>query len=403
MWARSSQGAGRIVDQGAQDRLVQAQAEARMGDSFGAYRITVIPARDAELIGPHLQRAQRLALDPDPFLQPAAMVAAVTHEPALRDLRLLCIWHDDALCGLFPLKPAGGILRKRRWELPLLDPCATGAPFLNRDHAGPVLAAVQGWLAGCGLGLHFAAVAKHSVFRTLLEADAACGKATVRKNDHFPCGGSTANPESLSAPAPGGMVLDRVSEPAALRQAVEDYLLHESLTAAAEGRNALLQDCSAANRIRAITRGLGHEKRCQAFILRDAAGPKAVALVLYTYGKAVLWRLATDPLAQIPEDWLRARVMRALGQRRETAVHDGGRDHGLAGGDAGRFSARYAPRLEKPLAQGSIGLSRRLKDAWRIRAMPATHPAPAREPSSPARPSSSPKGVKRAKLTRVSP
>lgn len=401
MWARSSQGAGRVVDHEAHGRMADAQADVRYGESHGAYRITTMAGRDADLIAPHFKRVQKKALDPDPFLQPAAIAAAVTHEPALRDLRLVCIWHDDALCGLFPLQPAGGILRKRRWELPLLDPSATGTPFLNRDHAGPVLAAVQGWLAGRGLGLHFAAVANHSAFRTLLEADAACGKATFRKHDLLPCDGATANAKSLSAAAPGGMVLDRASEPAALRQAVEDYLLHESLAAATEGRNALLQDCSAANRIRAIARGLGREKFCQAFILRDAAGPKAVALVLYTYGKAVLWRLAADPLAQIPEDWLRARVIRALEQRRDTKVHDSVGADGGAQGNAGRISVRYAPRLEKPLMKGSTNLSRRLSDAWRSRTMPAIHPA--QKPSSPARPSASPDGVKRAKLTRVSP
>lgn len=402
MWARSSQGAGRLVDQGPHDKRGSAHAESRIGDAVGAYRITTIAARDGELIAPHYKQAQRLALDPDPFLQPAAIAAAVTHEPALRDLRLVCIWHDGVLCGLFPLKPAGGILRERRWELPLLDACATGAPFLNRDHAAPVLAALRTWLAGRGLGLHFAAVANRSAFRTLLEADAACGKASVRKHDRSP-GGSAADPDGLRTPAPGGMVLDRVSEPAALRQAVEDFLLHESLTASGQGRNALLQSSGAANRIRALTRSLGPEKLCQAFVLRDAAGAKAVALILYAHGKAVLWRLATDPQAQIPQDWLRARVMRAIAQRRDTEVHDGVGDHGLAGGDAGRISARYAPRLEKPLAQGSTGLSRRLSDAWRGRTIPTVHPAPERGASSPARPSSAPGGAKRAKLTRVSP
>jgi|GEM_PF-2154343 len=402
MWARSTQGTGRLVDQDPHDKRGSAPAESRTGDAVGTYRITMIAARDAELIALHYKRAQRLALDPDPFVQPAAIAAANTHEPVLRDLRLVCIWHDDALCGLFPLKPAGGILRKRRWELPLLDPCATGAPFLNQDHAAGVLTALRTWLAGRGLGLHFAAVANRSGFRALLEADAACGTLSVRKHDRSP-GGSAAHPDALRAPAPGGMVLDRVSEPPALRQAVEDYLLHESITAASEDRNALLQNSAAANRIRALTRSLGREKLCQAFVLRDAAGAKAVALVLYAHGKAVLWRLATDPQAHIPQDWLRARVMRAIGKRRDTEVHDGVGDHGLAGGDAGRISARYAPRLEKPFAQKSIGLSRRLSDAWRGRMIPSVYPAPERGASSPARPSSAPGGAKRAKLTRVSP
>ena len=211
-------------------------------------------------------------------------------------------------------------------------------------------------------------------------------------------GGSAAHPDALRAPAPGGMVLDRVSEPPALRQAVEDYLLHESITAASEDRNALLQKQRRRQSYPRPSHAVwGARSSARLSSWRDAAGAKAVALVLYAHGKAVLWRLATDPQAHIPQDWLRARVMRAIGKRRDTEVHDGVGDHGLAGGDAGRISARYAPRLEKPFAQKSIGLSRRLSDAWRGRMIPSVYPAPERGASSPARPSSAPGGAKRAK------
>ena len=85
MWARSTQGTGRLVDQDPHDKRGSAPAESRTGDAVGTYRITMIAARDAELIALHYKRAQRLALDPDPFVQPAAIAAANTHEPVLRD------------------------------------------------------------------------------------------------------------------------------------------------------------------------------------------------------------------------------------------------------------------------------------------------------------------------------
>lgn len=317
MWARSGGGSGRIVTRQSMPP-VGAHPE---GESHEPYRITVIPARDAESVLPAYRRCEAGALDADPFNDPRAITASAVHDPALRDLRLVCIWRDGELHGLIPLKPTGGFLRGRRWQVPLLDAAATGAPFLHQDAAPGILDTLRDWLAGRGCALAFTALRADTRLAGLLRAPAEQGLVQLRQScgTQAPGAGPGATAAAAATTTPG-MVLDRIGDAGGLRDAVETHLLQEARIAMASGREALVQRSGAANRIRTLTRSLGHDKRCQAFCLRDHTGPRAVALVLHTREQAVLWRMSIDPDAGIAADWMRNRILRAISQRRASVV-----------------------------------------------------------------------------------
>jgi hypothetical protein len=318
MWARSSRGAGRTIDQSTHAHRLPKQG----GEPVGPYTITTLAGRDAEALLSAYRRAEAHALDPDPFMDPAAIAAAAVHERSLRDLRVVCICRDEAVHGLFPLRPAGGFLRERRWEVPLLDPAATGAPFLHREHADTVVETLHGWLARRGLALALTGLAADTRLAELARIHAETGMAQIKHRHPSDTATRVGETRDQNDATSAGMVLDRSSDAGSLREAVEFYLFQEAQMAMAAGTEALVQRTGAANGIRALTRSLGRDRRCQAFTLRDHTGPHAVALVLHARDHAVLWRLTVDPDGGISLDWMRKRVLRAVSQRRSQSITD---------------------------------------------------------------------------------
>lgn len=352
MWARSSEGGAR-GQSGTETALAALRARAT---PLGPYRATLTPARAAGPLVEAWAAAEDRALSPDPCLHPDFLAAAARHDPALRDLKLLAIWRDEALCALFPLLPGGVLFARRVWRAPRVDVAASGAPFLARDEAEAALSAALDWLAVRDDEIVFEALDAASPFRTIL--DLVASRRGLARRVAAPAAGRMADPARLVAPAnPTGAVFERAGEPASLRAAVENHLLLEAREAGAAGRPAVIQQAGAANFIRAVTRQLGRAERCRVFSLRDAAGPLAVAIVLMDGGRATLWRVASDPQrgGDAAKALIAARIARAFERRQGGALARAG----------GAEPARVACRLSLRPAQGPAALARRLGERLR--------------------------------------
>ncbi|TVR08036.1 MAG: GNAT family N-acetyltransferase [Salinarimonadaceae bacterium] len=352
MWARSSEGNERGLS-GTEVALAAMRARAT---PVGGFRATLLPARAATQLAEAYRLAEGRALAPDPCLHPEFLAAAARHDPALRDLAILALWKGEDLCALAPILPGGWVFSRRVLRVPRIDMASAGAPFVVREQAEDVVAAALAWFADRGAEPAFEDLDADSPFRGVLERVCARRAAAARLIAAAPARPVAATPAGAGA-NPTGAVFERAGEPAALRAAVENYLLLEAREAARAGRTALIQQAGAANFVRAVTRQLGRAERCRVFCLRDAAGALAVGIVLTDAQRPVLWRVSCDPErgGEAAKALLANRIARAFERGRGGALVGIGPD----------ASGRVSLRVEGRASHGPAGLARRLGERLR--------------------------------------
>lgn len=321
MWARSDQGASGAAARSLQIATRNAVFDPgkHAGEVIGAFRLYLLPALHAESLSPAWRRVEARALVPDPFLNPLWITAAARHNTKLRDLQILTVWQDDKLTGLFPVLATRNFMT-RGWHIPRFAPAATGAPFIVREEAEAVLAAACSFLAQGGTLLDLELSQYASPFAELIRKNGMALGLKVRESMiHRPAlaaqpehpGATTYAPEGMSS-----LVFRRSHDTAAVRAGVEHLLDCDARAATRNRSKALLQDIGSLNTIRAASRAMAGEKNCQVALLRDGETVVAVALVLFTHGRAVIWHETTDPDHAGAGQLLRQRLSSMLARRR---------------------------------------------------------------------------------------
>ena len=290
MWARTG-GYGSAAGGGG------APTPQRKTDRIGEYELELRAPRAAGDILSEWRALLERAVEPNFFAGPDFLAAVTTHLPAFRDLKVLLLWRGTVLEGAFPLASAPVGFGSRDVHAPQLERGCSGAPLVDGRHADAVLAAACGWLAARHAAIVFEGLSADSPFRTVLEAFAQrSGRSLVRRWNQA---GADDLPAVITAPCQSVedevATIDRALDPAAIRTAVEDYLMLEAQDALVAGRPALIQQPGEANLVRTVTRQLGRSRQCQIFTLRLEGRVAASAIVLIEPRRARVWRIVCEP------------------------------------------------------------------------------------------------------------
>lgn len=309
------------------------------GSAMGSGGVPPLPSRKTDRIGDYdLElRAPRAAgdilvewralldraLEPNFFSGPDFLAAAATHLNAFRDLKVLLLWRGNILEGAIPLASAPIGFASRDVHAPQLEVGCSGAPLIDAKRADAVLAAACSWLSARHSTVVFNALSDEGSFRASLEAFAErSGRRLVRaeqgRRHPFSAEAAVATAvPSVTISDDASVDLERALDPAAIRTAVEEYLILEAQESLVAGRLALIQQPGQANLIRTVTRQLGRSKQCQIFTLRLGGRVAASAIVLIEPGCARIWKSVYEPeLRGKPiEALLESRIARLLTRR----------------------------------------------------------------------------------------
>lgn len=316
MWARSEQTLSEAMlagPYGASETVFDPAAHT--GEDISGLRLCMLPAREAESLCKAWRRVASRALVPDPFLNPLWLAAVARHDNSLRDLRILTVWRAGTLVGLFPLRATTRFLT-RGWQIPRFHPVATGAPFLLREEAEEVFAAACMMLGRHATTLHFDLPQTASAFAALVRSHRLAEGTQLREGPVYKPAPRSAVAEA-DPQMTGTLTFHRGSDAASLREGVEHLLDCDARAAARQGRRALLHHVGTVNAIRAASRAMADDKRCQVALLRRDEEVVAAALVLFAHGRAAIWHEATDPSCPGAETHLRARLATQLARRRD--------------------------------------------------------------------------------------
>jgi hypothetical protein len=234
------------------------------------------------------------ALEANPFLEPGFALAAAQHLVAFRDVVAILAWQGGAgetrrrLVGLIPCSRRNGLfgpdaligLSDRR--------IFCGAPLLDRQQAGAVIAAVldprrKGGRDGRGLVLR-AVDLDGALVSALCDAIGRAGlSASLRPA--LVAAVVSPSPEQVEVARAalaqrGKLTLSEPKTQAGLRDAIEIVLAMEASGPRARAGAATLQDTREVAFLRAMTRGLGHVRQCRIGLLMLDDQPVAGAIVI---------------------------------------------------------------------------------------------------------------------------
>lgn len=242
------------------------------------------------------------AIEPSVYADPDFTLTMAQHLADGQTLALLMVWQDGFLApilrGVLPLRlPArqGLAGRAHLWRLPL---AGTAEAAVDADHAGAVLRAALDHLRQSSLrlvDLHWPDLRPDSGLALALgEAAGSTGRRlTVTKQAAAP---ATA-PAPMSLPA-GRTSVERVRDPARLRDAVEHFLVLD----AHRGARSLLADPATATAFRVVTRRFAHRRQACVDLVRQDGEVVAAAIHLATGQNDTIWRQAGLFLAETPAD-----------------------------------------------------------------------------------------------------
>ncbi|KMO21865.1 hypothetical protein [Methylobacterium platani] len=240
------------------------------------------------------------ALEPSVYADPDFTLTMAQHLADGQTLALLLVWQDGLrtpiLRGLLPLRlPArqGLAGRAQLWRLPL---AGTAEAAIDADQAGAVLRAALDHLRQSSLrlvDLHWPDLRPDSGLAVALgEAAGSTGRRlAVTEQAALPA----SAPAPLTLPS-GRTSLERVREPARLRDAVEHFLVLD----ARRGPGSLLADPAAATAFRVVTRRFAHRRQACVDLVRRDGEVVAAAVHLATGRHDTIWRQAGLGLAQAP-------------------------------------------------------------------------------------------------------
>lgn len=271
-------------------------------DDVGDFKVELRAPRAAGDILTEWHRLEARALEPNIFAGPDFLASAATHAEALRDVKVLLLWRDGMLDGVFPLLPATGGFAARDLHVPQIETGCSGAPLVDGQRPEAVLNAACTWLSSRHSTLIFEGLDPEGPFSALLHGFARqSGRRLVRVEPAK--GRLRLELQGDIASASGRIAFERASDPAAIRLAVEEFLVIEAQEALTQGRLALIQAPGQANLVRTVTRQLARRRDCEVFTLRIGGAAAAAALVLIEPKRGVIWRAACDP--RWPEQPLR--------------------------------------------------------------------------------------------------
>lgn len=246
------------------------------------------------------------ALESHPFAEPGFLLAASQHLVAFRDVVTILAWQGSAsepqrrLLGFIPVFSRQGVF------LPdaLMGFCdrrvLNGAPLLDREQAGAVIAAVldprRRLLDGRGLILR--AIDRDGPLASTLAGPGGTGLVVrFRPALTSPVPVSALDETAALREALGQRGKLALVEPrgqAGPRDAVEIILAMEASGSRAQAGLATLQDTREVGFLRAMTRGLGRARQCRIALLMLDGQPIAGAIVLGRGGRGWLYLAAQD-------------------------------------------------------------------------------------------------------------
>jgi CelD/BcsL family acetyltransferase involved in cellulose biosynthesis len=285
----------------------------------GAFTIEQRPLRAmAELEAAWADLASR-ALEANPFYEYAFAAGGGQHLPEGRHVTAVLVWTGKGetrrLLGFFPVVlPRHGWLGApaRLWR-PSLVPL--GVPLVDRDEAAGVVGAFFDHLTRRGArapGVLFPVIAEDDAFAATLAEVAQARHLAMR---HFARHKRavlrpSADADFISLRSArkekelrrqlrrlgeiGQVSFSHARQPQAVRQAVEYFLALEASGWKAAAGTALLQQPGAAAFVRAMTRRLASESRCEVHMLCLDERPIAAGIVLKSGSKAFFWKIAYD-------------------------------------------------------------------------------------------------------------
>ncbi|AWN55310.1 GNAT family N-acetyltransferase [Methylobacterium sp. 17Sr1-1] len=240
------------------------------------------------------------SLEPSVYADPDFTLTMAQHLADGQTLVLLMVWQDGlrapTLRGVLPLRlPArqGLAGSARLWRLPL---AGTAEAAVDAGHAAAVLRAALDHLRGSRLrlvDLHWPDLRPVSGLAVALgEAAGATGRRlAITDQAEAPA----PEPVPLTLPA-GRTSLERVRDPARLRDAVEHFLVLD----ARRGTGSLLAEPAAATAFRVVTRRFAHRRQACVDLVRRDGEVVAAAVHLATGRHDTIWRQAGLCLAQGP-------------------------------------------------------------------------------------------------------
>ncbi len=240
------------------------------------------------------------ALDPSVYADPDFALTMAQHLANGQTLAVLLVWQDGLrtpiLRGVLPLRlPAHQAMagRARLWRLPL---AGSAEAAIDAGYASAVLRAALDHLRGSPLhlvDLLWPDLRPDSALAVALgEAAGGTGRRLTLAEQAAP---RAAVPAPLTLPA-GRTSLERVRDPARLRDAVEHFLVLD----ARRGADSLLADPATATAFRVVTRRFAHRRQACVDLVRRDGEVVAAAIHLATGRHDTIWRQAGLCLAQAP-------------------------------------------------------------------------------------------------------
>ncbi|WP_156323435.1 GNAT family N-acetyltransferase [Bosea sp. AAP35] len=326
----------------------------------------------AEIIDAWSHLAGR-ALEPNPFFEPGFALAAAHHLVAFRDVVAILAWQGATagpqrrLLGLIPVFPRQGLFLPDALvgfgDRRILN----GAPLLDRERAGAVIAAVldprrQRLLDGHGLVLR-AIDGDGPLAVALCNRPGSEGVvARFKPRQGFGTGVPSSDAIAAFRATLSGYAKLTLAEPrtqGGLRDAAEIILAMEASGRLAQAGRATLQDTREVGFLRAMTRGLGRARQCRISLLMLGDDAIAGAIMIGRGPRAWLYLGAQDethatlqPLAVL------LALMRRTAPNRAILLPEGG-----VAGEAHRSIGDL--HLSRGEAMVPRDLAGRARDAWR--------------------------------------
>jgi len=290
------------------------------------------PAEMEDVLEPWRALAAR-ALEPALSAEPDLLLPALQHLAGGRQASLMLVWRVSGtarvLRGVLPLASRRLGLGSREVLLWGPGPGWLGAPLIDReDPEATIEAALRGLCArgGCA-GLTLPLLAEEGpIARRLAEVAARSG----RRLDRFACDRTVwiAPPEGPDSdePARSGarpsagprLELEQARAGREIRDAVETFLVLDSMAANAARRASLVQDPGVATFVRTATRQFARSRRCRVDTLRSAGAPAASAITFETGDAVWLWASAVLPEAEAHRPALLRPIAARARRRRKT-------------------------------------------------------------------------------------
>lgn len=270
--------------------------------------------RDAEAISAEWEELGRLALDPNPFYEPAFALSLAQHAPQERRPRFLAIREISGqrrLIGLFVLDCSGA----QSWKSPFV---AFGSPLLRQGCAQAALDAALAWLRENGdtnrkdaAGFfHTRMDARGPTCRAIL-AHAVRNALPVQEFDRRQRAAMVRDDDGVMREVAGkrrkelGRLLRRLQEKgdvtfataasvADVRNGVEAFLTLEGRGWKGERGTALVCNPVLATFTRAALRRMAGLSQCRVETMCLDGKPIAIGLVLLARDHAAFWKIAFD-------------------------------------------------------------------------------------------------------------